>query len=200
MFINSRQKIGAVLILIPLVFSVKDLQTKKTILCCKSSGDLYSILASLNKDVQSTASSPYLWYKRLGHTNNATLQSVLRSDSLLSNKDHLPSVCNSCILGKHIKRPFYFSENHTSERFNIIHSDIWTSPVQSINGIRYYVLFLDQHSQFLWVYPLRCKSEMFTKFLHFTSYVKTQFKTIIKAFQNDNGGEYRNSNFEKFLC
>lgn len=51
MFVSSQQTIGAVLILIIFGFSGKDLQTKETILRCESSGDLYSIPASLNKVV-----------------------------------------------------------------------------------------------------------------------------------------------------
>lgn len=69
-----------------------------------------------------------------------------------------------------------------------------------MSGIRYYALFLDHHTQFLWVYPLRRKCDLFSKFLHFTSYIKNQFKANIKAFQCDNGGEYRNKQFDNFFA
>lgn len=77
--------------------------------------------------------------------------------------------------------------------------DIWTTPISSISGICYYVLFLDDYSNFLWVYPLRYKSEVFSKFLHFSSYVKIQFNSIIKIFQCDNIGEYANAQFQKYF-
>ena len=77
---------------------------------------------------------------------------------------------------------------------------MWTSPVPSLSGIRYYVLFLDQFSHFLWVYPLRKKSEVFSKFLNFHSYVKNRFNANIKSLQCDNGGEYNNSMFHEFLA
>ncbi|GKA36305.1 ribonuclease H-like domain-containing protein [Tanacetum coccineum] len=44
------------------------------------------------------------------------------------------------------------------------------------------------------IYPLRAKSEMFHKFLHFRSYVNNQFKSDISAFQCDHGGEFDNNN------
>ncbi|GJR23988.1 ribonuclease H-like domain-containing protein [Tanacetum coccineum] len=76
----------------------------------------------------------------------------------------------------------------------IVHSDSWTSPIVSSGGFKYYVLFLDHYSHYLWIYPLRAKSEMFQKFLHFRSYVNNQFKSDISAFQCDHGGEFDNNN------
>ena len=79
--------------------------------------------------------------------------------------------------------------------FDIIHSDLWTSPILSVSGFKYYVLFLDHFSHFLWIYPLRTKNEVFNKFLQFRMYVQTQFKTEIKSLQCDHGGEFDNHQF-----
>ena len=91
---------------------------------------------------------------------------------------------------KHIKLPFHKSLTQSTKPFEIIHSDVWISPVHNLSGCRYYVLFLDDFSHYLWVYLLRMKSDVFSKFLHFSAYVRNQFKTSIKTFQCDNGGEY----------
>lgn len=40
---------------------------------------------------------------------------------------------------------------------------------------------------------------MFSKFLHFTALIKTQFQGDIKSFQCDNGGEYKNFQFQEFF-
>lgn len=61
------------------------------------------------------------------------------------------------------------------------------------------MLFLLTISHFVWVYPLRHKSDVFAKFVHFRQYVKNQFKTEIQSFQCDNGGEYNNNQFHQ-LC
>ncbi|GKE36870.1 reverse transcriptase domain-containing protein [Tanacetum coccineum] len=61
------------------------------------------------------------------------------------------------------------------------------------NGFKYYVLFLDHFSHYLWIYPLRSKSDMFDNFLPFCKYVKNQFKCEIKSFQCDHGGEFDNN-------
>ena len=109
--------------------------------------------------------------------------------------DSLDSSCQACQLGKQIKQPFYPSVSNVSKPFEIIHSDVWTSPLESMSGIKYYVLFLDHYTQFLWVYPLRRKSEVFSKFLHFLSYVETQFNSKIQSFQCDNGGSLTTKTF-----
>lgn len=127
--------------------------------------------------------------------NNTTLNSLISSGFLSCNKDKLISCCNACQIGKHLKLPFQKSLNQSNQPFEIIHSDIWTSPIASLSGCRYYVLFLDDFSHYLWVYPIRRKSDVFSKFLHFSAYVSNQFKTSIKTFLCDNGGEYDNSYF-----
>ena len=155
------------------------------------------MLSHLNKHTTLfvTSESPSIWHRRLAHTNNHTLNSLISSGLLSCNKDKFLPCCNACQIGKHIKLPFHKSLTQSNKPFEIIHSDVWTSPVHSLSGCRYYVLFLDDFSHYLWVYPLRRKSDVFSKFLHFSAYVRNQFKTSIKTFQCDNGGEYDNSYF-----
>ncbi|GJZ52281.1 ribonuclease H-like domain-containing protein [Tanacetum coccineum] len=99
---------------------------------------------------------------------------------------------HACQLGKHVKLPFHSSDSIVTKCFDIIHSDLWTSPIVSSSGFKYYVLFLDHFSHYVWIYPLKHKSDMFGKFLHFRAYVKNQFKSEIKSFQCDHGGEFDN--------
>ncbi|GJV05891.1 ribonuclease H-like domain-containing protein [Tanacetum coccineum] len=96
-------------------------------------------------------------------------------------------------LGKHVRLPFSLSETIVKAPFDIIHSDLWTSPITSVSGIKYYVLFLDHFSHYLWVYPLRHKSDVLSKFIHFRAYVKNHFNCDIKSLQCDHGGEFDNT-------
>ena len=70
-------------------------------------------------------------------------------------------LCHACQLGKHVKLPFVSSSTLVQSSFDIVHSDLWTSPIPSLSGFRYYVLFLDHYSQFVWVYPLVNKFDVF---------------------------------------
>lgn len=95
--------------------------------------------------------------------------------------------------------PFIDSDNSTLMPFDILHSDVWTSPVLSTSGHKYYVLYLDNHSNFLWTFPISHKSQVFSTFEKLRAYIKTHFHREVKNIQSDNGREYVNYNFQK-LC
>lgn len=62
--------------------------------------------------------------------------------------------------------------------FDIVYSDLWTSPILSISRIKYYKIlchfFLDHYAYFLWINQLRSKYYAFTKLLHFHAYVNNE--------------------------
>jgi hypothetical protein len=70
-----------------------------------------------------------------------------------------------------------------------------TSPVLSSTGHKYYVLFLDNYSNFLWTFPISHKSQVYPIFQKLRAYIKTQFKREIKTIQCDNGGELNGISF-----
>lgn len=63
----------------------------------------------------------------------------------------------------------------------------------SNSGIKYYVVDIDEFSYFCGhAYPLRQKSEVFSKILHFHAYVKNQSKHDFQTFQRENQKEFDN--------
>jgi hypothetical protein len=74
--------------------------------------------------------------------------------------------------------------------FQLVHSEVWTSPVLSHSSYKYYVVFLDDYTHYLWTISLRNKSDVLPTIRSFISYVHTQFRLPILAFQTDNGREY----------
>ena len=82
--------------------------------------------------------------------------------------------------------------------FDIIYSDLWTSPVLSLPGHRYYVLFVNDYSNFLWTFSLSQKSQIFSTFLYFKIFIRTQFEQDIKTIQCDNDREFDNGPFWDF--
>jgi hypothetical protein len=61
------------------------------------------------------------------------------------------------------------------------------------------VIFVDDYSQFNWIYPLRTKSETYKTFVKFKLLVENTFTTHIKHLQSDGGGEFTSSQFQNFL-
>ena len=184
----------------PFGFSVKDFQTGIILMRCDSSGDLYPLTSRPTTTYPSNfvALSKELWHNRLGHPGIPVFNSLQRNNFILCNKLPKHYFCHSCPLGKHTKLPFYESSSYTMMPFDIVHSDIWTSPVLSSGGHRYYALFLDDFTNFLWTFPIANKSQVHSIFIQFRAHIKTQFEREIKCFQCDNGKEYDNAHFHKF--
>lgn len=170
----------------PYGFTLKDLQTNRILMRCDSTGDLYPVTAPSRQALLSVA--PLIWHLRLGHPDRHVFKTLVDNHSILcSNNNKITSVCHSFQMGKHVRLPFSLSNSVLVSPFDLVHSDVWTSPVTSISGIKYYVIFLHNFSHIIWVYSLRYKSDAFSKFVHFYQYVKTQFKTEIQSFKCDNG-------------
>jgi hypothetical protein len=93
----------------------------------------------------------------------------------------------------HSHLPFVSSNSRADNNFDVIHYDLWTSPVASVSGYKYYLVILDDHSHFVWTFPLRIKSDTFSTLSNFVAYVSTQFGRTIKAVQCDNGREFDNA-------
>ncbi|PWA99952.1 ribonuclease H-like domain-containing protein [Artemisia annua] len=183
----------------PFGFSVKDLMTRRVLLRCDSTGDLYPITAPCPIP-QALLVSQHTWHQRLGHPGSEVLRRLVSNNFISCNKEKPPVLCHACQLGKHVRLPFVSSDTIVNACFDVIHSDVWTSPISSLSGFKYYVLFLDHYSHFVWVYPLINKSDVLSKFVVFRKYVHTQFKCEIKSFQCDHGGEFDNHNLHKLFA
>jgi hypothetical protein len=68
---------------------------------------------------------------------------------------------------------FVSSASHVDNNFYLIHYDLWTSLVVSILGCKYYLVILDDHSQFVWTFPLRVKFNTFPTLSNFFAFVST---------------------------
>jgi hypothetical protein len=71
-------------------------------------------------------------------------------------------LCHACQLGRHTRLPFNASSSHTTHIFQLIHCDLWTSPITSVSGHNFYLVILDDYSHYIWTFPLRLKSDTFS--------------------------------------
>jgi transposase InsO family protein len=129
-----------------------------------------------------------LWHQCLGHPDHHVLSQIL-ADFDFSYKSVAHS-CSSCCLGKHVYLPFSNSTSYTYFPFQLLHSDVWTSPIVSHSGYKYYLGRLDDYTHYLWTFPLRHKSEVLPTLRAFLAYVHTQFCLPILALQTDNRKEF----------
>lgn len=123
-------------------FFVKDYRTRHTLLRCDSEGELYPVNQSRISRIALLSSSQSLWHNRLGHPSINVLKTLVSRGFFNCNKLNDSTLCHACQLGKHVKLPFSRSNSIVGSPFDIIHSDLWTSPIVSVGGIKYYMLLL----------------------------------------------------------
>ena len=150
------------------------------------------------------ASDDLLWHRRFCHLNMNSLKS-LKSKDLVSGIDckfsNEASFCECCCEGKNHKLPFSTSDKKRDLKpLDLIHSDVCgnISPA-TLGGGNYFVTFIDDASRYTWVYVLKHKSEVFSKFKEWKSLVENLYDRKIKTLRSDNGGEYTSIEFEDFL-
>ncbi|KAG7552293.1 Integrase catalytic core [Arabidopsis thaliana x Arabidopsis arenosa] len=135
-----------------------------------------------------------IWHARLGHPYPRALSLMLPKVSF-QNLD-----CEACILGKHCKAIFPKSSTIYESCFDLIHSDVWTSPCLSRENQKYFVTFIDEKSKYTWLTLLPSKDRVLEAFKNFHTYVTNQYNAKIKIFRSDNGGEYTSQAFKEHLA
>lgn len=72
-----------------------------------------------------------------------------------------------------------------------MYSDVWgPTPVHSIDGFCYNVIFLDHFSKYVWLCPIKLKSNGALLFPISQNLVENQFDTKIKTMYSDKGGDF----------
>ncbi|KAL0723052.1 hypothetical protein Bca4012_037651 [Brassica carinata] len=80
------------------------------------------------------------WHARLGHPHARAIELIMPNMSF----NHLD--CEACILGKHCRTVFPTSETTYEHCFDLVYSDVWTTPCMSRDSHKYFVTFIDEKS------------------------------------------------------
>jgi hypothetical protein len=175
---------------------------EETIVIGKDEGGLYKLKghseATLTHSIENSCE---LWHRRLAHINYKALPYVSKAVTGLPEfkVDH-EGVCNGCAQGKNIKNLFSKRDSKAEGVLELIQSDVCgPMPSTSISGYVYYVSFIDDYSRKTWVYFLKTKDEVFSKFKEFKALIENLFERKIKILKSDYGGEYTSKEFAKML-
>lgn len=98
--------------------------------------------------------------------------------------------CSNCLLNKSHKLPFSENSIVSTRPLKYLYSDVWTSPILSVDNFKYYLLIVDHYTRYSWLYPLKRKSDVKTVFVAFKSLVENRLQEKIGTFFSDNGGEF----------
>ncbi|CAA7043502.1 unnamed protein product [Microthlaspi erraticum] len=132
-----------------------------------------------------------LWHNRLGHPSDYKIDFV--TDVLgikQKNKRRLP--CAICPLAKQKHLSFDSKNNMCANAFDLLHIDIWGPySVPTVDGYRYFLTIVDDHSRVIWVYLLRTKDEVLRVFPDFLTMIENQFQCKVRGVRSDNAPELR---------
>lgn len=104
----------------------------------------------------------FTWPLLLGHASSCGLQHLHSSKAITLNKNKMHAVSEPCQMGKSLFLLFSVSECVYVEPLAKIHCDLWGPlHVMSLQGFKYYAVFIDDHSRFIWFYPLKLKSDFY---------------------------------------
>jgi hypothetical protein len=124
-----------------------------------------------------------LWHQRMAHLHHVALgglrQVVSRVPHIsIENQD----VCRGCALGKFSKASSPSSDTRSARILDLVHTDV-CGPMtrRSLSGCEYYLTFINDYSRNTWIYFLKAKSEVFTRFQEFRALVENQSGKRIKV-------------------
>lgn len=109
------------------------------------------------------SSNTEIWHKRLGHCHLQRMMRLQKSDMVrgLTELDNYLPNCISCQSGKQNRLPFAHSTWRASKKLQLIHTDVaGPQRTPSLQGSRYYILFIDDFTRMCWIYFLQFKSEV----------------------------------------
>lgn len=144
----------------------------------------------------------WLWHFRYGHLNFGGLKTLQQKNMVagLPQIDVPTQVCEECIVSKQHRNYFPQRKSWRAKAvLELVHSDI-CGPINptSNGGKHYFITFIDDYSRKTWTYFLQEKSEAFSVFKSFKSFVEKQAGYPIKVFRTDRGGEFNSHEFANF--
>ena len=99
-----------------------------------------------------------------------------------------------------IQRLFSWKGQRVQECLELVHTDVYRPlNVQAQGGFEHFIMFIDDHSRYSYIYPMHNKFEAFEKFRQFNYETEKQLSKTIKALQSDRSGEYLSREFWDFL-
>ena len=70
--------------------------------------------------------------------------------------------------------------------------------IASLNGNKYFVLFIDDLTRITWVYFLKAKFDVLNVFKELKKHMETQSGCVLKVLRTDNREEYTSLEFQAF--
>ena len=82
----------------------------------------------------------------------------------------------------------------------LIHSDVCGKiNSKSLSGAEYFVTFVGDKTRYIWIYVLKCKSQVFQYFQEWKAIVERSTGRRVISLRTDNGSEYTSLEFQSYV-
>lgn len=108
--------------------------------------------------------SQIMWHGRLGHVSVKKIKRMMDLDLISRSLVDYKHKCEVCVSAKQTRKP-HKEVVRSTQLLELIHSDVCDSirPPTRV-GNKYFVTCIDDYSRYCFVYPIKTKDEVFSKF------------------------------------
>ncbi|GJS50479.1 retrovirus-related pol polyprotein from transposon TNT 1-94 [Tanacetum coccineum] len=151
-----------------------------------------------------TSTKSWLWHQRLSHLNFDTIDDLARNDlvtGLPKFKYHKEHLCPSCEQGKskRASHPPQLVPN-SKQRLHLLHMNLCgPMRIESINGMRYVLVIVDDYSRYTWVHFLRAKDEAPEVTKTFLKKINVLLQASVIMVRTENGIEFKNQVLQEYF-
>ncbi|WVZ81780.1 hypothetical protein U9M48_029122 [Paspalum notatum var. saurae] len=179
------------------VLRVRDPKKELLVKVPRSANRLYKAVLTIARPVALLACAgddAWRWHERYGHLGFDGLKKLTRSAMVrgLPQLDHPDQLCEACLAGKQRR-------GAAKERLDLVHGDL-CGPVSPAThgGRRYFLLFVDDVSRYMWLVLLTRKDEVAGAIKKFQAGVEVETGRKLRVLRTDRGGEFTAVTFEEY--
>ena len=151
------------------------------------------------------AHSGKIIHARLAHQSAGSIDSLAAAKATVGLHiragDAESKTCQGCVEGKAHRAPFGKKMNERATAtapLQCVHADLCGPIFPSVNGAKYMLTIVDEHSRYTKIIPLKNKSDVCVPLMKVLDELSASTGCALREFHSDNGGEFVNEVFKAY--
>lgn len=147
-----------------------------------------------------------LWHERFGHPGKTASERLTREELCTGIPVSLipcaqcDTHCDPCVRGKQCRETFPPSKRKPPTVLHRLHADTVDATTAGVNGERYFVTVVDEHSSFCSVLPVTSKANVSSHLVDHIRKWERETDSRVHVVRTDRGTEFMNKTFHGFCA
>ncbi len=125
---------------------------------------------------------------------------MVKDMNIIGSKRDISPYCQECEISGHTHSPILkATQTRSNKVLGCVFSDVCKVQTVTREGYHYFVTFVDDHSCFITIYPIKKKSNVLETFKEFLAMAEHQTCKKLKVLHSDGGSKYFSNKFIQFL-